>query len=289
MNTNTNTIRLLFPQWQGGNNPNYYFGSELLAQIVPQNDSDEVYRIGVKNNFDKELKIENGVEGERELLDQLIETKEVLKKTQPEKIIVLGGDCAVSQAPFDYLKGKYKEKLGILWLDAHPDVSRIDDATRDHEMVLGNLLGLGAPQFSEKVENKFMRNEVMLAGLIYDELRPKDQDVNTLSLAYATPEDLEKSTDKVLEWIKENKFSYLTVHFDLDVLSPEDFRSIYPAEPYLKSFDAAIGKLKLQQVNRIFSDVSKEAEIVGLSITEHLPWDAFNLRNTLSNIPIFQH
>ena len=30
------TIRLDIPQWQGGNNPNYVFGSELLSIIVPQ-------------------------------------------------------------------------------------------------------------------------------------------------------------------------------------------------------------------------------------------------------------
>ncbi len=32
------TIRLLMPQWQGGDNPNYSFGAELLAWLAPDND-----------------------------------------------------------------------------------------------------------------------------------------------------------------------------------------------------------------------------------------------------------
>lgn len=33
------TVRLLMPQWQGGNNPNYSFGAELLAWLAPNNDN----------------------------------------------------------------------------------------------------------------------------------------------------------------------------------------------------------------------------------------------------------
>lgn len=74
------------------------------------------------------------------------------------------------------------------------------------------------------------------------------------------------------------------------MLSPADFRSIYPAEPYSdpEKFPAAVGRMTLQEVGRVLKDVSTIAEIVGLSITEHLPWDAFNLRKMLSEISIFK-
>lgn len=283
------TIRLLFPQWQGGNNPNYAFGAELLAYIVPQNTDHKSIKINVNKHLDTKLKVENGIEGETELLEQLKEAAAILENENPSKVITLGGDCAVSQAPFDYLKRKYKEKLGILWLDAHPDVATLEDSSRAHEMVLGNLLGFGAPRFAEKVKNKFKPNEVMLAGLIYDELRHRDRDVNRLNLSYATPEELQNNSIKILDWLKTNEIEYLAIHFDLDVLSPQDYRSIYPAEPYLDAddFGAAVGQLTLKQIVRILTDVSKQSEIVGLSITEHLPWDAFHLKNALSKISIF--
>ncbi len=288
MMSETKTIRLLLPQWQGGNNPDYAFGAELLTHIVPQSEQANLFKVIVNQNFEEKLPLENGIEGETALLKQLQATQAILEQETPDKVITLGGDCAVSQAPFDYLKGKYREKLGILWLDAHPDVATLDGSTRAHEMVLGNLLGAGAPHLAEQVKHPFQSNEVMFAGLIYDELRPKDQAVNRLKLSYATPEELQENSDKILTWLKANELTYLAVHFDLDVLTPNDFRSIYPAEPYLTHFDAAIGALTLEQIVRILTEVSAISEIVGLSITEHLPWDAMNLRKALSNLAIFQ-
>ena len=59
----SNTLRLVFPQWQGGNNPNYVFGSELLRHIVPQSNKAETIQITVDENTSQELPIENGVIG----------------------------------------------------------------------------------------------------------------------------------------------------------------------------------------------------------------------------------
>lgn len=50
------TIRLDIPQWQGGNNPNYVFGSELLSIIVPQVSSIKTVKVPVNISFDEELK-----------------------------------------------------------------------------------------------------------------------------------------------------------------------------------------------------------------------------------------
>ena len=99
------TLRLVFPQWQGGNNPNYLFGSELLRHIVPQSNKAETIQITVDENTSKELLLENGVIGGNSLLKQLSEASKVLTEKQPEKVITLGGDCSISQAPFDYLHG----------------------------------------------------------------------------------------------------------------------------------------------------------------------------------------
>lgn len=281
------TLRLLFPQWQGGNNPDYFFGAELLAQIVPQSSTDETVKIAVAADFTKPLPVENGVEGESQLLNQLKETSLVLCEREPEKVIVMGGDCSISQAPFDYLNGKYPDSLGVIWLDAHPDVATTKDSSRDHEMVLGNLLGHGAPHFAEQVKHPLKPNQVFFAGLIYDELRERDQEVNRLAMRYASPESLVENSQPIIEWIRENEFKHLAIHFDLDVLSPQDFRSIYPAEPYLDGFGAAVGDMTLNQVVRLMTDVSNDAEIVGLSIAEHMPWDAMNLRKALYQISIF--
>ncbi|GGP08482.1 arginase family protein [Oceanobacillus neutriphilus] len=285
------TIRLLFPQWQGGNNPDYVFGGELLAQIAPKSNTDETFEVEVDTDFEKKLEVENGLTGGDVISEQMEKTAAILEEQQPDKIIIFGGDCSMDQVPFDYLSGKYGDKLGILWLDAHPDIATKNDSTNVHEMVAANLLGKGAPQFVTEVKNPVSLSHMMYAGLIEKDLRDRDKLVKELNVRFVGPDELKGNSRPIIDWIEENKIEYLAVHFDLDVLSPKDFRSIYPAEPYTKAedFPAAVGEMKLVEVVRVLNDVSVKADIVGLGIAEHLPWDAINLRKALSEISIFNN
>lgn len=281
------TLRIKYPEWHGGVNPNYVLGSNLLSVIAPQNSKDEEVEIKIDTNFSKTDKLE-GIDCGEALLNELNETYKILNEKSPTHIIIFGGDCSVSQAPFDYLKGKYGENLGIIWLDAHPDVSGLHQSSHLHELVLANLMGQNPNSKITKVNNPINPKNVIMAGLIEEQLRPMDSMCKELNLEIVSPEELSKNSDKILEWIEKNNIKYLAVHWDLDVLSPNDFRSIYPAEPYLKDFPWAIGRMKLSEVSKVLDDVSKKAEIVGLTIAEHMPWDAINLRKTLSEISIFK-
>ncbi|MDN6641119.1 MAG: hypothetical protein L0L10_10095 [Tetragenococcus sp.] len=51
--------------------------------------------------------------------------------------------------------------------------------------------------------------------------------------------------------------------------------------------DAPHGLLQVQQVGEIISSIEKQTSLVGLAITEHLPWDAINLYNALDKIQLF--
>lgn len=284
------TLRITFPQWQGGVNPQYVFGSELLSVIAPPNAADEAVTIAVARNFNEAQAQVDGIDCGEALLAQQKETARILEEREPDRVIIFGGDCAVTQVPFDYLRGRYSDKIGILWLDAHPDISSIQHSTHLHEMVLGNLLGLQPSSALTKVNHPYDKEQVMFGGLIEEQLREMDMACKRLQLRIASPEELARSSRAVIEWIAESGIQYIAVHWDLDVLSPIDFRSIYPAEPYTdpEKFPAAVGRMTLQQIGRILQDCSTCAEIVGLSITEHLPWDAFRLRKTLEGISIFQ-
>lgn len=290
MQTKT-TLRLVLPQWQGGMNPNYVFDSELLSYIAPPNDKHETITINISKDFKKPLETKFGVDRYEQLMAQILETQTVLNEKNPDRIITLGGDCSISQAPFSYLSQKYGEKFGILWIDAHPDIATPKHSTHLHEMVLGNLIGQGSKEFSDIVLKPLPANRVMYAGLIEKDLREGlDSGVFENQIRFATPEELSEQSQPILDWIAQNQIETLAVHFDLDVLSPNDFRSIYPAEPYtrVEEFPAAVGELTLEKVVRILTDISKTTELVGLSIAEYLPWDAINLRNALSQISIFK-
>lgn len=284
------TIRIKYPQWQGGINPNYVFGAELLSVIAPQNPNDETVEITVDRDLHNIKSNSHGIDCEKSLLKQKKYTENILLEKQPDKVIVFGGDCSVTQVPFDYLKGKYGEEIGILWLDAHPDISTINHTSHLHEMVLGNLIGLSQDIEVANVNNPYKTNKVLLAGLIEEDLRKMDLACKELNICIATPETLRQDKKFLSKWMKENEIKYLAVHWDLDVLSPIDFRSIYPAEPHtnFSEFGAAIGKMTLKEIGTLLNSISNESDIVGLSITEHLPWDAFNLRKALESISIFQ-
>ena len=80
----------------------------------------------------------------------------------------------------------------------------------------------------------------------------------------------------------------MMIHWDLDVLSPEDFRCLLCAEPHIPPVEYAVGEMTLDQILRIIQDVSKEFDVVTLGITEFLPWDIMRFRKGLNELDIFR-
>ena len=72
------TLRLLLPQWQGGMNPNYVLGAELLSVIAPPSSQDEMIKIDVPTNFDAPLATKNGIDCYDELVFQSLSVLDVL-------------------------------------------------------------------------------------------------------------------------------------------------------------------------------------------------------------------
>jgi len=55
------------------------------------------------------------------------------------------------------------------------------------------------------------------------------------------------------------------------------------------AFDGIVqGTMKLEQVVRLLKDAGRAADMVGLAITEHLPWDALRLKNALADLSIMR-
>lgn len=282
----TENLRIVLPQWQGGMNQNYRMGSKILEAIVPESQKTPTIHIPISNEVESE---NNKIDAETTLLKQMEVTFDTLQLKHPKRVITLGGDCSISEAPFDYLHGQYPDNFGIIWLDAHPDISDPTTSHHIHEMVLANLLHKGAEKFNQQVKNPVQPKQILMAGLQYDQLRPMDRMVKDLNLSYVTPDKLAKKSDNVIDWLKNENIRHVAIHLDLDVLDPDDFRSILPAEPGLdrSQFGAAIGSMKLVAVIRLLQDIGTATDLVGLSLAEHMPWDAINLHNGLAKLPIF--
>lgn len=280
------TLRLLIPDWQGGNRQAYYFGAKMLEALVPKSDTQEEVEINVTPPVG-EAKLENGVHAQSDLLKQVQQTAEVLEQKQPDKVITLGGTCFISQAPFDYLHEKYQEKLGVLWIDAHPDVSTPQDHFNEHAMVLGNLLHAGDERLAVQVKSPLDPKSILYVGL------QKMNDYEYERLTELNIDQKERlrplSTTDIQAWIEKNGFTKLAIHFDIDVLAPMDFHSSYFSEPGVKDFGAQEGKMSFDQLSEILTTISDDNEIVGLSVAEYLPWDALRLNQLFTKLPIFKN
>ena len=283
------TLRLTFPQWQGGINPPYYEGSHILDWLAPKNDSMECAKVPVKTNFDDEVPVTDGIAWKEELLEQQKAAYAICEEKDPDRIIVLGGDCSVEQAPFDYLHGKYPEDTAVIWMDAHPDFTRPKDAPNEHSMVLGNLIGDGAPDFAAMVKHPFRKEDIIYAGIIADHLESWEEEYQKeYQMKFLTPNQLLDDSEALLAWLREGGYRHVMIHWDLDVLSPEDFRCLLCAEPHIPPVEYAVGEMTLDQILRIIQDVSKEFDVVALGITEFLPWDIMRFRKGLNELDIFR-
>ncbi|MFJ5624781.1 phosphotransferase [Peribacillus loiseleuriae] len=102
----TKTLRLLIPQWQGGNNPAYFLGAHLLNWLAPNtNDIQEEVPVAL---IEDGLEVEKGIFARRTLLKQIHDTSYPLKEymwsddvlIEIAKMLRLYHD-SVSDFPFD--------------------------------------------------------------------------------------------------------------------------------------------------------------------------------------------
>ena len=286
--SNGKTLRLLFPQWQGGNNPPYHFGSQLLSWLAPEHIG-PVEEVPVSLHDGSKLPLEDGIVGRSALLRQLHDARALIDKHQPDRLVVLGGDCLVDLAPFAYLNERYDGELAVLWVDAHPDIVTPEQFQHAHAMVLGNLLGNGDADFVKAVSRPIKPQNVMYVGL-HDPSEWEAGEMERLGLQNVGPAQLAQQGSKpVLDWFKSTGAKHLAVHFDLDALDPAFFRSLLFAKPDIAegTFDGiAQGELKIEQVVQLLAEVAGVADVVGLGIAEHLPWDALAMKNMLASLPL---
>lgn len=99
------TIRLLYPDHLSGGLDTYYFGANLLAHILPANENQPLLRVEIAPPDGKERAVTDGIRAREEVTEGICRAAQVIEAAQPDKIITIGGNCIVSQAPFDYLHG----------------------------------------------------------------------------------------------------------------------------------------------------------------------------------------
>lgn len=284
-----NTLRLLYPQWQGGDivslvpelnkedsSLGYYLGAELLEFLAPKDSKTKVAKVPISLEYSRESK--NGILNYDEIVAQSKAALEILNAHKPDKILTLGGECSVSVVPFSYLAHKYSGDVAIVWIDAHKDLNLQGDSYEGyHAMALAACFGLiDTDGIARILPAHFSPKDSILVGV--RDFEGKKERCEEIGVQVLSPDESRDST-KLLEWLKSRGKSKVVVHFDLDVLDPSEL---------VMAVGVVENGLKIAEVVNLINAINTNYDLVGLSIAEHMPRVAIKLRNMMRELPLFK-
>lgn len=292
MESKTKTIRLIYPQWQGGciahwitevkdpeqSSRGYYLGARLLNFLAPDNGQD-TYTVPVATDI-VERKVTDGVMDKDAIITQTKAALDILNVQKPDKIVTLGGECSASVVPFTYLAEKYENDVAMIWIDAHPDITLPGDAYPGyHAMAVTACMGLGDKQIVSELPAKIDPSKILFVGLRdweRDEIKERQKQYG---IKHLTPEETRENSDAILEWLRASGTSKVVIHFDMDVLDPAEIIAAVGVVP---------NGMKIAEVVRVINDIAREKELVGLTVAEPMPRTAIRLKEMLSRLPLLK-
>lgn len=292
MEKKTKTIRLIYPQWQGGDiarwiteikdpeaaSKGYFLGAELLNFLAPDS-SQETLTVPISTEITERRK-KDGVLDRDIIVKQTKAALDLLRISDPDKIVTLGGECSVSVVPFTYLAEKYKDDVAMIWIDTHPDITLPGDMYSGfHAMAVTACMGKGDKEILSKLPAQIAPSKILLVGLRdweRDEIKVRQKQYG---IKHLTPEDVAQNSNAIYEWLKSCGASRVLIHFDMDVLDPAEIIAAVGVVP---------DGMKLAEVVRVINDIAKEKEIVGLTVAEPMPRIAIRIKEMLNQLPLLK-
>lgn len=292
MEKKTKTIRLIYPQWQGASivplipevkNPDdasrgYFLGAQLLNFLAPDS-GQETLTVPVSIELE-DRQVTDGVLDRDIIVRQTRTALDMLRVSNPDKIVTLGGECSVSVVPFTYLAEKYDNDVAVIWLDAHPDITLPGDVYPGyHAMAVTACMGYGDKRILEELPAKISPSKILLVGLRNwerDEIKERQQQYG---IKHLSPQDVAQNSDAIKSWLKACGASKVVIHFDMDVLDPAEIIAAVGTDP---------DGMKMEEVIRVINDIAAEKELVGLTIAEPMPRTAIRIKNMLNQLPLLK-
>lgn len=292
MTKDNTTIRLVYPQWQGGNiaqwipevsNPDlasrgYYLGAQLLDFLAPET-THKTFTVPVRTATEERI-VADGVMDRDIIAEQTAAAISILNVEQPGKIVTLGGECSVSVVPFTYLAAKYPDDVAVIWIDAHPDITLPGDVyPAYHAMAVTALMGDGNEKIVGQLPAKIDASKILFVGLRdweRDEIKERQK---RYGIKHLVPEETKLNSDKVIEWLRSTGVSKVMVHFDMDVLDPNEIIAAVGVVP---------NGMTIAEVVRVINDIAKEKELVGLTVAEAMPRTAIRIKEMLDKLPLIK-
>lgn len=243
-------LSLSYPQWQGsGRHENLPRGAAAAAAVCAR------YAPQVRVPLcDDNADGAHGVNRWEALFAQFRSAQEILARSGARRVLTAGGDCAVDVAVIGYLNSIHPD-LRVVWIDAHLDANTpaTSPSGNFHGMPVSAILGR-APEPMRPL----LGTPVDPSRFHYFGIRVGDDGDWALQCEL----DL-----KVLD-PQATLSGPVHIHFDLDVLDPREF-------PYLAYPDGGLG---IDDAIALVSRIARDADVVGLTITEFAPCDEHEAR-----------
>ncbi|KAH0790203.1 arginase family protein [Histomonas meleagridis] len=289
------TLRLKYKQWQGAYGPDmakysekyltfmeathgYFQGNDIISLLAPP-PTGPVAEVPVPyTETEEDMATVDGIYARGACFRQLKQALQILDEKQPAKVCVIGGDCAVSTPVFSWLSNKYKDECAIIWYDAHPDITCPNEGYAGfHAMALGHVLGIGDKQFLDTLPGRVPPSRALLVGLrsLWGAEKRKEE----LGLKSLSPDEFRSNPSAVYDWLRSTGAKKVLVHFDVDVLDPEECRMTNCTEP---------NGLKIAEVVESIRGIESVCEIVCLTLAEHIPIVEIQLQRMLNALPLFK-
>ncbi|MCI4568234.1 arginase family protein [Lysobacter sp. CFH 32150] len=238
-------LSLSYPQWQGsGRHQNLPRGASAAAAVCGQYAPLVRVPLGDNNADDA-----HGVRRWEAIFAQFRSAQDMLARSGARRILTAGGDCAVDVAVIDYLNDMHPD-LRVIWIDAHLDANTTQTSPSGnfHGMPVSAILGR-APE----PMRPFLGTPFDPARFHYFGIRVGDDGdwalQRELDLKLLDPQAIIGGP--------------VHIHFDLDVLDPREF-------PYVAYPD---GDLGVEDAIALVGRIAREADLVGLTVTEFAPSD----------------
>ena len=166
-----------------------------------------------------------------------------------------------------------------IWIDAHPDITLPEDKTYNgyHAMAAAAIMGRGDDGIVSLLPAKIDADKILFVGLRdWERQQIKDRQ-QEYGIKHLTAQQVSNDSSKILDWIRSTGAKHIVIHFDMDVLDPNE---IIPA------VGVVADGMKIDEVTRVINDIAKEYDVVGVTVAEPMPRTAIRLKNMLEKLPL---
>lgn len=161
----------------------------------------------------------------------------------------------------------------------HPDINLpYDEYKGYHAMALTACLRMGDEEIIGMMPGKFDVSKALIVGLRSWDEGMKERQAE-LGIKGLSPSEVADNSEAVVEWLKATGVSKVVIHFDLDVLDPDEIIAGVGVEP---------NGMKINEVVRLINDIASAYDLVGFTIAEPMPRVAIKIRNMLDRLPLLK-